>query len=73
MFGASVSELYLLNKSLINIKGTVDLHVCVIKKKNCELGLARSSINTSIQGELSDTMPLNNAAKRKEGGRTYKK
>jgi len=33
MFGASVSELYLLIKSLINIKGTVDLHVCVIIKK----------------------------------------
>jgi len=27
MFGASMSELYLLIKSLINIKGTVDLRV----------------------------------------------
>ena len=45
MFGASVSELYLLIKSLINIGRTVDL--CVITKKkytrvhrNCESGLA---------------------------------
>jgi len=32
MFGASVSELYLLIKLLINIERTVDL--CVITKKN---------------------------------------
>jgi len=32
MFGASVSELYLLIKSLINIERTLDL--CVITKKN---------------------------------------
>jgi len=32
MFGASVSELYLLIKSLINTERTVDL--CVITKKN---------------------------------------
>ena len=44
MFGASVSELYLLIKSLINIGRAVDL--CVITKKihsvhrNCESGLA---------------------------------
>ena len=44
MFGASVSELYLLIKSLINIERIVDL--CVITKKyscvhrNCESGLA---------------------------------
>ena len=44
MFGASVSELYLLNKLLINTERTVDL--CVITKKytcihrNCESGLA---------------------------------
>ena len=44
MFGASVSELYLLIKSLINIGRAVDL--CVIKKniqsvhRNCESGLA---------------------------------
>ena len=45
MFGVSVSELYLLIKSLINIGRTVDL--CVITKKekytrvhkNCESGL----------------------------------
>ena len=30
-----------------------------------------NNINTSIQGELSDTMPLNNAAKTKEGGQTH--
>jgi len=52
MFGASVSELYLLIKLLINIEKTVDL--CAITKKeknthvhrNCESGLARSNINT---------------------------
>ena len=45
MFGASVSELYLLIKSLFNIGRAVDL--CVIRKKkiysvlrNCESGLA---------------------------------
>ena len=47
MFGASVSELYLLIKSLINIRRAVDL--CVIKHthtkihsvhRNCESGLA---------------------------------
>jgi len=44
MFGASVNELHLLIKSLINIGRTVDL--CVITKKihsvhrNCESGLA---------------------------------
>ena len=45
MFGASVSELYLLIKTMINIERTVDL--CVITKKNytclhrnCESGLA---------------------------------
>jgi len=45
MFGASVSELYLLIKLLINIERTVDL--CAITKKkytcvyrNCESGLA---------------------------------
>ena len=45
MFGASVSELYLLIKSLFNIGRAVDL--CVITKKNiysvlrnCESGLA---------------------------------
>jgi len=44
MFGASVSELYLLIKSLINIGRAIDL--CVITKKinsvhrNCESGLA---------------------------------
>jgi len=44
MLGASVSELYLLIKSLINIERTVDR--CVITKKitcihrNCESGLA---------------------------------
>ena len=44
IFGASVSELYLLIKSLINIERIVDL--CVITKKyscvhrNCESGLA---------------------------------
>jgi len=42
MFGASVSELYLLIKSLINIGRAVDL--CVITQKysvhrNCESGL----------------------------------
>jgi len=41
--------------------------------RNCESGLARSNINTSTQDELSDTVPLNNAAKRKEGDQTYKK
>jgi len=34
MFGASVSELYLLIKSLINIGRAVDL--CVIQKKNTQ-------------------------------------
>ena len=45
MFGASVSELYLLIKTMINIERTVDL--CVITKKkytcvhrDCESGLA---------------------------------
>ena len=44
LFGASVSKLYLLIKSLINIGRVVDL--CVITKKihsvhrNCESGLA---------------------------------
>ena len=33
---------------------------------NCESGLARSNINTSIQGELSDAVPLNNVAKERE-------
>jgi len=73
-----MSALCLLIKALINIERTVDL--CVITKKNqketrvhrnCESGLARSNVNTSTQGELSNTVPLNNAAKRKEGGRTH--
>ena len=34
MFGASMSELYLLIKSLINIGRAVDL--CVIKKENTQ-------------------------------------
>jgi len=62
MFRASVNELYLLIKALVNIERTVDL--CVIIKKNththvhrnCESGLPRSNINTSIQSELSDTV-----------------
>jgi len=33
MFGASLSELYLLIKSLINIERTVDLHVITHTKK----------------------------------------
>ena len=45
MFGASVSELYLLIKLLINIERTVDLHVITKNKytcvhKNCESGQA---------------------------------
>jgi len=47
MFGASVSELYLLVKLVINIERTVDLYVWSQKKKeihmrtrNCESGLA---------------------------------
>jgi len=46
MFGASVSELHLLIKLLINIERTVDLCVITKKKKytcihrNCESGLA---------------------------------
>jgi len=51
MFGASVSELYLLIKALVNIERTVDLCVIDITKKeihitvtcihrNCESGLA---------------------------------
>jgi len=68
-----MSALCLLIKALINIERTVDL--CVIKKKNqketrvhrnCESGLARSNINTSTQGERSDTVPLNNAAKERK-------
>ena len=44
MFGASVSELYLLIKSLINIGRAVDLYVITKKKihsvhRNCEPGL----------------------------------
>ena len=71
MFGASVSELYLLIKALINIERTVDL--CVITKKNqkethvhrnCESGLVRSNINASIQTELRVTVPLNNAERK---------
>jgi len=45
MFGASMSELYLLIKLLINIERTVDLCVITQKKytcvhRNCESGLA---------------------------------
>ena len=66
-----VSELYLLIKAPINIERTVDLCVITKKKYTCtqelfKSGLARSNISTSTQGELSDTVPLNNAAKRKE-------
>ena len=39
--------------------------MCDHKKKK-ELCLARSNINTSIQGELSDTMPLMWQKERKE-------
>ena len=69
MLGASVSDLYLLIKALINMEKIVDLCVITKKKKkmkkysrvyrNCESGLVRSNINTFIQGELSDTVPLN--------------
>ena len=44
MFGANVSELYLLIKSLINIGRAVDLYVSTQKihcvHRNCESGLA---------------------------------
>ena len=40
MFGASVSELYLLIKSLINIGRAVDLCVIHSVHRNCESGLA---------------------------------
>ena len=59
MFGASVSELYLMITALINIERTVDL--CVITKRkiytrvhrNWESGLVRSNINTSTQARVN--------------------
>ena len=67
MFGVSMNELLI--KALINTERIVDL--CVITKRKiytctqeqCKSGLARSNMSTSTQGELSDTVPLNNAAK----------
>jgi len=32
--------------------------------RNCESGLARSNINTSTQGELSDTVPRQKKGRR---------
>jgi len=59
MFGASMSESYLMIKALINIERTVDLCVITKRKKytrvhrNRESGLARSNINTGTQARVN--------------------
>ena len=65
-----------LERVFLSSRKILDVDRCRLLPKNFFIFwlvlTTRPILIISIQGELSDTMPLNNAAKRKEGGQTYK-